>query len=413
MRTILAASLAAALAVPSSAQVARVAPSPRVAVAPVPLIMPSAAPLPALMTASALALPALTPALAVPALAVFPAAAAEDPALPPSADPARPAPEPAKQPAEAPAEKTAENAAADAGRIFDASAPAPEAAPAVAAAEKLADARISAVVPGTGLKAMRESDEAWLISVVSELMRSRTGRRVLRDIEALERKRGHPVIVEVKRISNNGEFRYDSDLLVMDAAHRKADPARVAPIFAHELQHVLQRALELPVDALELEIDSYSVESRVWTELGIEPARGSFAASARRELGKGLPSFVKWLGGEYKDNIALHGRTMERYIEKVKKSRGNALRRIARAEKAIAEAEAQLETMRAAGMPVEAIGAHARDELHPARRRLKDAKRDLAWGDRDLALLATPEGRARFRKWADGVHRRARSLSAS
>jgi hypothetical protein len=383
--------------VPASAQVARVTPVLGRPASPLPVVPLVAAPFAA--SAPSLAVPVLLPALPAASLP------APDPAKP--AAPVTPA---APAPANRPADQPAERAAAEAGKTFDGSATATESA--AVAAEKLAGARISAVMPGTGLKAMRENDEAWLISVVTELMRSKTGRRVLRDIEALERRRGYPVIVEVKRISNNGEFRYDSDLLVMDADHRKADPAKVAPIFAHELQHVLQRALDLPADALELEIESYTVESRVWSELGIEPARDSFAIKARRKLAEGLPAFVKWLGGEYKTNIALHGRTMEQYLEKVKKSRGNALRRIKRAEAAIAEAEAQLKTMREAGMPRDAVAAHARDELMPARRRLKDAKRDLAWGDRDIALLSTPEGRARFRKWADGVHRRARSLSA-
>ena len=184
-----------------------------------------------------------------------------------------------------------------------------------------------------------------------------------------------------------------------------------APILAHELQHALQRAQGLPSDALELEIESYTVESRVWSELGVEPPKGSFGASARRLLLKGIEFFVPWLAKEHKDDIQLYGGTMAKYVQKVEKSRATTLKRIVRAEKDIKSAEGAQVKMRAAGMPEEAIAAHAREELEPAQRRLRDARMTLGWHDRDLALLVDEAGRARFRAYSRGVIRRARSLS--
>lgn len=264
---------------------------------------------------------------------------------------------------------------------------------------------------GDGLRAMRHDDEPWLASVLGELMRSRTGRRVLRDIARLEARRGYPVLVDVEHISNNGEFRYDSDILVMDSSHRRSDPALTAPIMAHELQHVLQRAMDLPTDALELEIESYTVENHVWSELGVSPPKHSFAAQARRKLLQGGDVFVEWLARQYKNNFSLHGRTMAGYTEKVEAQRATTLKRIERARKAVAVAERAIEVMRASGMPEDAVAAHAREALGPAQRRLKEAEVILAWCDRDLALLADEAGRARFRAYSRGVIRRARALA--
>lgn len=368
-------------------------------VRPLPLSAPAAVVFGALSDparAFAMPLPIALPATAAPwtfaaptALAAAPAAAAPAPV------PARPA-EAAPSEASSPVEAQAARAAAS----FDGSSEAPPAVPSAAPAAL-----------GDGLRAMRADDEPWLASVVGELMRTRTGRRVLRDIARLETRRGHPVLVEVAHISNNGEFRYDSDILVMDASHRRSDPVLTAPIMAHELQHVLQRALELPTDALELEIESYTVENHVWSELGVQPPAGSFAAQARRRLLKGGDVFVAWLAKQYKNNFALHGRTLEEYAGKVAEQRAATVKRIARAQKDIATAERALATMRAAGLEESAVLAHMRDTLEPALRRLKEATVTLAWCDRDLALLSDDAARARFRAYSRGVIRRARSLA--
>jgi len=358
------------LSAPAAAVFGSVCASAHVMAAPLPLSFAASG----MLYAPAL-LPALVPA-AVPALAVAPVAAAVDSPAPVEAESAR------------------------AAAAFDGSLPVPS--------------QNETVVPaalGDGLRAMRTDDEPWLASVVGELIRTRTGRRVLRDIARLESRRGYPVIVEVARISNNGEFRYDSDILVMDASHRRSDPALVAPIMAHELQHVLQRAMELPTDALELEIESYTVENHVWSELGVAPPRGSFAAQARRRLMRGGDVFVSWLAQQYKNNFSLHGRTMAEYIRKVMEQRAGTLKRIARAEKDVAIAERAVEVMRASGMPETAVAAHEREALEPAQRRLKEAQVTLAWSERDLALLSDDAGRARFRAYSRGVIRRARALA--
>jgi hypothetical protein len=358
-----------------------------------------------------LAAPALTPSLsaafaAVPAASA--AAAAAAPALPalaaaeegpetPKAPEARQAPVAASS--ENPAPKSAEEDAAAARARFDGEAPAP--AVPVVPAQPL----------GSGLMVAKDEHNQWLHSAVEALSRSRTGRRVLRDIDALAARNGRAVMMDVKAIGNNGEFRYDSDLLVMDSKHLKSDPLHSAPILAHELQHVLQRAMGLPVDALELEIESYTVENRVWSELGIEPENGSFAQSARRRILKDLPAFAKWLGGQYSGNIALYGSSMKEYVEEVEKKLASVERGEARARKKRAAVVRTLESMRGNGMSEETIAAHRREDLEPIDRYLRDSAVNRTWLERDRSLLSTPGGRKLFADYVRGVIRRARSLS--
>ncbi len=272
---------------------------------------------------------------------------------------------------------------------------------------------IPAAPRGSGIRMARAEHEPWLKSVVDLLEITRTGRRVLRDIDALALRRGVPILLDVKPIGNNGEFRYDSDLLIMDSGHLKRDPYQSAPILAHELQHVLQRALEIPTDALELEIESYTVESRVWTELGVEPDAGTFARDARTRLTKDLPGFVKWLGEKYKNNIPLYGSTMDAYVARLEKNLVTAKKAEKTTQRKIAAVKRVLESMFANGMSEEAIAAHAREDLEPLERSLRDGAVNRGWIELDLLRLYEPANRASFRAYARGVIRRARSLSRS
>lgn len=366
------------------------------ALSPLTFSSPAAAPSAVAPSVSA-PLPLLAPA-AAPALTAPRAAATDGPKAPEAPDGAASAP------------KSAEEEAARESVRFDGSAAAPAPEVPVEPAVRPAPEKFEL---GAGLRVADPAHEPWLIELVSALARSKTGRRVLRDIARLERERGNPTMVVVKAIGNNGEFRYDSDLLVMDAAHLKRPAEQVAPIFAHELQHVLQRAMRLPVDALELEIESYTVENRVWSELGVKPKRDSFAILARRRLLKDTDEFVKWLGNEYKDNRVLHGTTMDSYAEWLRKRRTGVLRRIKRAEKELEKARGVAAVMRAEGKPEAAVRSFEQDDIEPVERRIRDALVEKGWTERDLKILSTEEGRRRFRDYSRGVIRRARSLSRS
>jgi hypothetical protein len=339
--------------------------------------------------------PALVPENAAPSVArpeqaaIIPTPAVADPDSSPSREP------------------SSENEAANAGARFDGTAASPSVAPVTP--PPASDAPAAPL--GSGLRMARSEHEPWLNAVVGLLSGTRTGRRVLRDIDHLAAVRGVPVMLDVKAIGNNGEFRYDSDLLVMDSGHLKRDPLQSAPILAHELQHVLQRAMELPADALELEIESYTVESRVWSELGVEPEAGSFARLARARLLKDAPGFVKWLGEQYKTNIALYGSTMDKYVARLQRNLKTALHTEAKTRRKIKVVERVMASMSANGMSEDAIAAHRREDLEPLERSLRDGAVNRGWIERDLARLSEPVIQERFRAYSRGVMRRARSLS--
>jgi hypothetical protein len=394
---LLAASVAAAT--PAAAAVVRaplaVLPAVPAAFLP-PLAMSPVAPAlfsPAAASAPELAAPPVPAALAAAAPSAAPAPVAAAPALAAPAARAAASEEPA---APAPAGKfpSLEAASVGAARLFDAM-----------AAERAA----GTVVPG--LHATSPEDTAWLSAAAGALARTRTGRRVLKDIADLAARRGHPTILVVKAISNNGEFRYDSDLLVMDKNHLRLPPEQSAPILAHELQHVLQRAQGIPVDALEMEIESYTVENRVWSELGVSAKRDSFALAVRRRLLNRPDKFFKWINEQYEHNRLLHGTTMDSYVEWLKEQREKILRRREKAVKDVEKARAVARAMRAEKKPAKAIRAYEREEIEPIVSRLRDISDELRWADRDLAYLAQPENRAAFRKYSRGVIRRARALS--
>lgn len=345
------------------------------------------------------------PRLVAPALAASLAPATLTPSLcaaslfAPNEAPVPGAPEPAGRPAEA-------EAAGSATR-FDGAAPAPQApvvaAPAPAAAE---DAQ-----PGWSVRAAKDEDAQWLADVIAALRESLTGRRLLRNVDAMSSGRGRPVLVDVARISNNAEVRYDSGLLVMDKNHRRKPVRLAAPIMAHELQHVLQKASELiPVDSLEMEVESYTVEARVWNELGLKPPPNSFARDAKARLEKDPDAFVAWLAGQYKHNRLLHGSSVRAYIDWLSEQRAANLKQIAAAEKRIRTVERVLERMRQAGTPEAQVEAHRHDDLVPAEKSLRGRRLTQAWIERDLALLSTRAGRERFRAYSQGVLRRARAM---
>lgn len=353
-----------------------------------------------------LSAPALSPSLApslIPgavASPVLPALAAAQNGAP-SADSAKPLPAAQAAAAEAAETQRAPEAqAADAAKAFDGSVAAPA-----------ADGVAAELPPVEAWRAAKGEDAEWIASVMEHLRESKTGRRVLDDVEALARRRGRPVIIDVAALANNAEVRYDSGLLVLDKGNRKKHPRLFAPIMAHELTHVLQKAADfIPVDALEMEIESYTVEARVWDELLLPVPKSSFALKAKTRLQKDPDAFFAWLADEYKKNRILHGTSMESYVEWLNVQREKSVKKLARYDKRVAAAERVIQTMTEAKMPQSQIDAHRAEEIEPALRDRKDEETTLAWIDRDLKLLSTPEGQKRFRDYSRAVIRRARAM---
>lgn len=301
-------------------------------------------------------------------------------------------------------ERAPESAAVDASARFDGALARPETPAAV----------VQAPAPdlGSGLRAAQPEHSGWLSAAVKELSRTRTGRRVLRDIDLLAASRGRPTLLVVKQTSGNSyaEFHYDTDLVIVDVKYLKRDPKQTAPTLAHELQHVLQFAAGLPAFALELELESFTIEGRIWNELGIKPHDDD----AHRLLMEDVPRFIKWLIGVYgKQNILLHGSTIDAYAERIDKMSAASKATEARNLRRLAAAERIIQSMRDNGMSEEAIATHRRQEIEPIERRLRINALERKWVEHDMKLLSSAEGRARMRAYSRSVIRRAYALSRS
>ncbi len=282
------------------------------------------------------------------------------------------------------------------GKVFDA------AAPAVPVVGPGLDDISGGIVPEGTLLAGRQADAPWLRDVIKTAARSRTGRRVLRQVARLVAARKRPVVVAVDKISNSGEFNYDWDLVSLDTSHRKSQVS-AAVTLVHELVHVVQRAAGLPTDALELEIEAYMADFQAAVELGDRVRRGSFEYRARAALERGVWDFVAWLGKEYKDNIPLAGSSLKGYIGRLTEMGEKARRRLAGHEKRLAGQTRVLERLQASGVAQERVEAFKLDVLRPLERRIDLARRYAAWVERDLALLKSPEGARRFRNFSRRV----------
>lgn len=251
-----------------------------------------------------------------------------------------------------------------------------------------------------------EGHRLWVAAIVEAARQSATARRILRGVEAMVARRGRPVIIAVESLrSNNGEYVYDFEVVKMAAGYRSKEPRQAVHTLIHELLHVVQKDMVLPVDALEMELEAHIVGVKVMRELGLKPEKGSFELLVDRHFRKGgLKDLAAWLAKEYAVNISL-AEGIEAYMavlfERVDKSE----RRLARLAKALKGKRAVLESMIAVGQPEAMIEGYRLDEVGPVERKIREETLAMGWAMRDLELLASPEGRARAVAFGKKVRR--------
>lgn len=259
-----------------------------------------------------------------------------------------------------------------------------------------------------------DADHArWVASVVAEASTSRTGRAVLARAERLAAQRGRPVLVTVAPIGNAGEYSFDYEIVTIDKAWMKHDAAHAAPVFIHELLHVLQLAQSLPADAFEMELEAYLAQFRVGEEMGLKVrASNSFHWRAFRRFKNDVDRFIVWLKKEYPNNLAIVGDGLEAYETKLIERHLKMHDELERLEKRRAKKQAVLDRMKASGQPEAACESYRLDEVAPIDDKIRVKKRDIAWAERDLAILRDPEARARYQAYAARVLKKARAYHA-
>lgn len=253
----------------------------------------------------------------------------------------------------------------------------------------------------------------WLGEVVRAAWTSRTGRRVLSQVARLSNQRGRPISVFLTDLrANNGEYVYDWDMIQLGQHYLKKDPVEAAPTLVHELLHVVQKSLVLPTDAIEMELEAYMVTFDVMRELGVPFEKGSFYKSAYRKFQGPLPEFVKWLTKEYSGNYSLIGSRLSKYVAALEKRRDKYRRSLARLDKRIASTRKAIEEMARTGQDAAAIETYRGDALAKLEMDKRQEELNLSWVERDLKMLATPDGRERYRAYARRVMSYTRKVHA-
>jgi hypothetical protein len=157
-----------------------------------------------------------------------------------------------------------------------------------------------------------------------------------------------------------------------------------------------------------MELEAYMTDFKIDMELGMGAGTRPWDKKVYRRFQGGLDDFMDWLLKEYKDNRSLLRMSAAEYAKAVEKQANAARRRVRRHEKSLAEAQAALEHMRAAGHPEAQLANYEAAELTPLREKLRQDRIELAWSERDLALLKDPKSLRRYRAYSRRVMELAR-----
>lgn len=247
------------------------------------------------------------------------------------------------------------------------------------------------------------ADAVWVARVVAAAQDSATARRVLHQVAALVASRSRPVPLELGRTRLGGEFDYDTEVVRLSRSHRKAAPIEAVPVLVHELRHVVQKELGVPSDAFEMELESYMNDFKIGMELDLGPATRPWDRKVERRFRGDLDRFMAWLLKEYKDNRGLVTLGLREYRARLSADAASARRRVASAERGLAQRAAALERLRREGAPEAVLENFAAAELAPLRERARLARIALAWAERDLGVLDDPRALRNYRAYSRRV----------
>lgn len=255
-----------------------------------------------------------------------------------------------------------------------------------------------------------------LAAIVAQARESALGRRTLKRVQALVRSQNRPLVFEfVPMRSAHAYVDWNTDVVRVSDALLKEDPRRAAPILIHELTHVLQKARGLPYHAFELELEAFLVTLRSASELGVRYAREDFQGETQKRFAGDLETFIAWLleSHDQKENFSLLSGGRKAFLIKLSQRRKRAARASQKAKRILMQRQDTLAAMAAASYTPEAIEHYRLAELEPAGENARDTEGTLNLIDRDINLLKSPEGYARYRAFADATRAMARRLHAA
>ncbi|MCX5789764.1 MAG: hypothetical protein NTX64_14865 [Elusimicrobia bacterium] len=232
------------------------------------------------------------------------------------------------------------------------------------------------------LKTKSPADAVWLDDVLAEARRSPAAVRVLRDVEKLFAKRGKPMPVEFRSMGRDlAEFDYLHGVILISHKVRREGLANAAGTLVHELLHVLQHAQGMPAEALEMELEAHVLTLDILRELGVPLEQDPFSKEAHRRLLKSPGDFIDWLQGQLPSKFRLLKSSVED-CDSVLEEQGD-------------EIEERLDDLR------DRLAADPASARLKARLAEAESLRDWIQSDRDL--LASAEGRQRYRNFSRRV----------
>lgn len=257
---------------------------------------------------------------------------------------------------------------------------------------------------------------AALAAILEAAGESATGRAALAKLKAMLRSRKRPLVFEFTRqVNSHAYVDWQTDVVRLGTAMLKEDPAHAAPVLIHELTHVLQKSRRLPYHAFELELEAFLVTLKSARELNVKYGRSDFMRKTQLKFAGDLDEFIDWLhaGHDQKENFRLLSGSRDEFLRKLEERLESAAKSVAAAARTVARRQATYAQMKDAAYLPDALENYRRQEVEPAREKLRAAEGNYALVERDLKLLRSPNGYLRYRRFADDVRAMAKRLHGS
>lgn len=260
------------------------------------------------------------------------------------------------------------------------------------------------------LSVANPADAVQLAGILHAAQASPTAVAVLAAVARAAEARGRPVVVEVVKMKESGTYNLDWGILSLRRRDLKDGPRANVSTLIHELQHLLQTQQELPSDLLETELESYVVDFRVSREMGEKPNPGSYDERAQAAFKEGLEPFMSYLRKEYPEDAQLHRTKSRDYEARLRRGLEKSTAKLERLGKERTAKILVLEQMERLGHTHNELNNYRQDAITPLDAKISTMNRAVEWARKDVAVLVSPDLRAKARAYARSVIRRARAF---
>ena len=243
-----------------------------------------------------------------------------------------------------------------------------------------------------GLKLLKASktQEARLKEVIALARRTPTGREVVRKIKKLSSQAGNFPVVFSSLGRNLGQYNYAYQTLELDRKFLHEDIRLSVSTLIHEMTHILQHSQNVPAESLEMELEAYLVHIKTLRELKM-PVKDwePFSQQAFKLIKSDPQKYIDWMAEQHPGKFLLKNGNAEELAEFQEQE-------LERQDKLINNLNQKIEES---------------PQNTALRKKKKRAKIILSWIERDIALLRSRKGVARYRQFSKRVHSLLRRLS--